>query len=90
LFNDDEEAEEMNALSEIDDIPLKKGKTKSKTPKAVSLKKKAPGKRGNQISEMLQVKHVNEVKKPRAKSLASPSIGNSQLSSSVRLSYYFS
>ncbi|KAG1834958.1 P-loop containing nucleoside triphosphate hydrolase protein [Suillus subalutaceus] len=88
LFNDEEEAEEMGALSEIDD---KKEKTKSKTPKVGSKKKggQAQGKGADQPSGRLQekrtVKPVNEdfaIEKPRAKSLAPPSFGNSQLSAS--------
>ncbi|KAG2097976.1 uncharacterized protein F5147DRAFT_777839 [Suillus discolor] len=43
LFNHDEEVEEMGTLSEIDEVPLKKGKAKSKAPKASSSQKKKSG-----------------------------------------------
>ncbi|KAG1891850.1 P-loop containing nucleoside triphosphate hydrolase protein [Suillus fuscotomentosus] len=90
LFNDDEEAEAISALSEIDDVPLKKGKMKSKTPKAGPSKKKMRGKGANQISGTLQekkvVKPVNEnsaTKKCGMKSQAPPSLGNLHSSSSA-------
>lgn len=50
LFNVDEEVEEMSALLNIDDVPLKKGKTKSKTSKATSSKKKGGKSQGKEVT----------------------------------------
>ncbi|KAG1829710.1 P-loop containing nucleoside triphosphate hydrolase protein [Suillus subalutaceus] len=89
LFNDDEEAEEMGTLSEIDDVPSKKEKTKSKTPKTGSSKKKegkaqkakslAPPIENSQLSssntQQLQVQNnLAQAASPRQKSPPAPSM----------------
>ncbi|KAG2366154.1 hypothetical protein BDR07DRAFT_1480394 [Suillus spraguei] len=55
LFNNDEEAEEMNVLSEIDDVPLKKGKPKlAIVPKSSSSKKKGGKSQGSATKKLAE------------------------------------
>ncbi|KAG1894055.1 P-loop containing nucleoside triphosphate hydrolase protein [Suillus fuscotomentosus] len=82
LFRHDDEADEMNALSDTDDAPSKKGKTKSKTSKAGSSKKKPSKARGKgvkppsgRLSGKPAVQPLDQdsaIKKPGEKSLLAP------------------